>query len=69
MLGGLPHLVVESYVYRVIGEFECLPRQSLLVPIRSQGRQSTGSLERLLIYDRRPARPRTYAVRLRRLTS
>ena len=56
MLGGLAHLVAECDVDRVIGQFERLPRITLLFPIGSQGRHGAGSRQRLLIHDRRPAR-------------
>ena len=67
MLRGLAHLVAEGNVYGVVRQFERLPRISLLVPARGQGRHGAGSRQGLLIDDRRLTGARGRGIRLRRL--
>src|SRR4029077_16907583 len=55
MFGGLAHLVTESDVHRMVGQFECLAGKSLLIPVVGQGSHRAGRLQRLLIYDWKPA--------------
>ena len=69
MLRGLAHLVAESDVNRVVGQFECLTRKSLFIPVGGQGSHGARGLQRLLIYDWRSASWRGGGVRLCRLTS
>ena len=55
MLGGLAHLIAESDIHGMVGQFECLPRISLLIPVRGESGHGARSFQRLLIHDRRSA--------------